>query len=141
MKKILLIFVAVIAFGTNVYSNGLWEITWDFYGVRHQALLYVDDDNTGFIRVNCWNMYNGALMDVVDQYVKTRKVYDGVVINCYTPRSTIYKYTNYSADNFKIFNNGAMYMQDDNGNWSTAIVMYAIPEYQWENMRKKYGIN
>ncbi|MCL2329018.1 MAG: hypothetical protein FWC39_10980 [Bacteroidetes bacterium] len=140
MKKTLLILAAVFAFGASVRSQSLWEITWDFYGVRHQALLYVDNDNTGFMRVNCWNMYNGVLIDVVDQYVKTRSVYDGVIINCYNPRSTMYNFTNYSADNFKIFNNGAMYMQDDMGNWSTAIVMYAIPEYQWASMRRKYGL-
>jgi len=126
MKKILLIFVAVIAFGTSVYSQTAWEITWDFYGTRHQGLLLVDSDNTGLLRVKCWNIYYGTLIDVVDQDVVVRKVYDGVIINCYNPRSTIYNYTNYSADNFKIFNNGTMYMQDDNGNWSSMIVMYEI---------------
>ena len=139
MRKLILVCLVGL-FSISAFSRSVWEITWDFYGIRHQALLYVDDDNTGFIRVNCWNMYDGVLMDVVDQTVKTRKVYDGVVINCYNPRSQIYTYTSYSADNFKIFNNGTMYMQDNSGNWSTAIVMYPIIKSQWNNMFRKYGL-
>jgi hypothetical protein len=139
MKKLILVCLVGL-FSLSAFSEGVWEITWDFYGTRHQALLYVDDDNTGFIRVNCWNIYNGALIDVVDQSVTTRKVYDGVIINCYNPK-TMYGNILYSADNFKIFNNGAMYMQDDSGNWSTAIAMYQIPVNQWGMMLAKYGLN
>jgi hypothetical protein len=53
----------------------------------------------------------------------------------------MYGNISYSADNFKIFNNGAMYMQDNNGNWSTAIVMYQIPVNQWKFMLTKYGLD
>jgi hypothetical protein len=139
MKKLILVCL-VSLFSLSVFSKGVWEITWDFYRIRYQALLFVDDGNTGFIRVKCWNMYNGALIDVVDQNVTTKKVYDGVIINCYNPKP-MYGNIPYSADNFKIFNNGAMYMQDNRGNWSTMIVMYQIPVNQWGVMFKKYGLD
>jgi hypothetical protein len=102
MKKLFLVFL-VSLFSFSAFSQTAWEITWDFYGTRHQGLLLVDGDNTGLLRVKCRNIYNGALIDIVDQDVIADRVYDGVAIYCYRPR-TMSGSIMYSADNFKIFN-------------------------------------
>jgi hypothetical protein len=139
MPKLFLVFL-VSLFSFSAFSQTAWEITWDFYGTRHQGLLLVDEDDTGLLRVKCWNIYNGVLLDIVDQDVVMERVYDGVAIYCYRPR-TMYGNITYSADNFKIFNNGSMYMQDDNGNWSTAIVMYQImTTFQLNSKMREYGL-
>ena len=137
MKKLILVCLVALC-SLPAFSQSAWEITWDFYGIRHQGLMMLDDDNTGFFRVNCYNLYYGNLIDVVDQDVIARSVYDGVVLNCYNPRSAYS--TMYSADNFKIFQNGAMYMMDDSGNWSTMITMSEVRLSNLNRMLIKYGL-
>lgn len=143
MKKslftFLLLFVLTL-FNSTAYSQQMtsWEIKWNFYGIRHEGLMILSG-NVGTFRVKCIDRNSKELVDVVDQYVKRSYVWDGVILNCYNPTSHVG--SDYSADNFKIFNNGIMYMMDNDGNWSNEIVMRQIIDMNdLLRMKDKYGL-
>lgn len=97
-----------------------YSIVWNFYNIQHQGILVLEG-GSGLLEVSCYDRSNGQLVNVIQEDVSVTEVNDGWIINCSNVSS---KYNRpYSADNFKLFRNGAMYMMDNSGNWSTEISM------------------
>ena len=140
MKKSILLFTGLfLLVSINAYAEiTSWEIKWNYYQFRSEGLMLLVG-KVGTFRVKTFNRNNGALLDVVDQYVTAKIVSDGIVLNCYNPRSANGR--SYSADNFKILNNGSMYTIDDNGVWSTQVGMRQITDtYELLRIKQKYNL-
>ena len=137
-KLLILFYLLTFSITSHAQQMSSWEIKWNFYGIRHEGLMILSG-NIGTFRVICYNRNNRQIVDIVDQYVVASRVSNGVNLNCSSPRSHYNRL--YSADNFKIFNNGSMYMLDNSGNWSTEIWMRRITQaYDLITMKQKYGL-
>jgi hypothetical protein len=81
MKKIKFILVVclitLLSFSIQAQNITSWEIKWDFYNARHEGLMILSG-GIGTFRVKVINRSTGDLVDIIDQYVTTRTVRDGV---------------------------------------------------------------
>lgn len=117
------------------------EISWDIYDQNYTGLLVLYPNNRGTLKVKTFVPGTGWVK-VTEDAVLTNQ-YDmwgncTSFINCYNPRTT--PYVPWAADNFLVYPNGTMYTQDASGTWSTAIVAYVVPKYNWNDKFREYGI-
>ncbi len=113
-----------------------YEIRWNFYNTHYEGLMELKG-NSGNIRVKLIDRNTEETYDLVDQSVTVRTVDDGTEIYCSNPIS--HEGRPYTADNFKIYNDGHMIMKDNEGNWSEQIDGRQITnKYQFEHMLRKY---
>lgn len=146
MKRLILKLIIVITFllTCSIIAKAqslVMEITWNVY-ITYKGLMVTYPDNTGIFAVNYWHPEMQTNITVV-QDVSIRNQYDmygncTTFLNCYNPKA--YPYTPYSADNFIIYPNGAMYTQDYAGNWSTAIMAQVINPNLWRSKFREYGL-
>lgn len=137
---VLLFFLSFVLKAQQI--NVVSEISWYAYGVTYNGLMVTFTDDTGVFVVDFYSNSVGFVRVV--QSVNVRNNYDAWG-NCTT---YLYGYDAmpskpipYSPDSFVIFPNGTMYTQDASGIWSTAIVARVVPQYQWNNVFHKYGLD
>ena len=123
-------------------QSNVMEITWNMGNVPYKGLMVIYPNNTGKFVVNYWN-YNLQTYVRVMQDVRVNYQYDlygnyTTFLNCYYPKT--YPSSPYSADNFIIYPNGAMYTQDYAGAWSTAIIAQGISPNLWQSKFREYGL-
>ncbi len=112
------------------------EIIWNIYDIRYEGFMILKEYG-GKFRVRCIDRTYEKVYDIVDQTVSVQSVRDGIVLNCSNPIS--HSGIPYSADNFKFYNDGAIYIEDNNGSWSEDIVAYKIDDKnELEQMVRKY---
>ena len=123
-------------------QSNVMEITWNMGNVPYKGLMVIYPNNIGKFVVNYWN-YNLQTYVRVIQDVRVNYQYDlygncTTFLNCYYPKT--YPASPYSADNFIIYPNGAMYTQDYAGAWSTAIIAQGISPNLWQSKFREYGL-
>ncbi len=118
------------------------EISWNFYGDNYTGLLVLYPDCSGILKIKTfvtgigwvWVQEDAVLTNRYDMWGNCTSY-----INCYNPKTNP-SYVPWAADNFIIYPNGNMFTQDALGGWSTQIVAYVVPAYNWQNKFKEYGI-
>lgn len=116
------------------------EISWNVYTQNYKGLLVMYPNNRGILRVKTFIAGTGWVW-VQEDAVRTNQ-FDSwgnctTYINCYNPKTV--PYVPWSADNFVIFPNRAMYTQDASGTWSTQIGAYIVPAQYWPGKFREYG--
>jgi len=146
MKKVFLGKMIVLCLLTMVSitcrgQSLVTEISWNVYNQNYTGLLVLYPNNKGILKVKTfiagtgwvWVQQDAMLTNQYDIYGNCTSY-----INCYNPKTT--PYVPWSADNFVIYPNGAMYTQDASGTWSTQIIAYVVQPNNWQNKFREYGI-
>lgn len=139
-KAFVLLFLLVLPLMASSQSI-VTEISWNVYNQNYTGLLVLYPNNKGFLKVKTFIAGTGWVWVREDAILTNQYDIWGnctSYINCYNPKTN--PYVPWAADNFVIFPNRAMYTQDASGTWSTQIVAYEVPAYNWKNKFKEYGI-
>lgn len=144
MKKIVVLFFLCLISSANLAKSQsmVSEITWtDANYITYQGLLVLYPNNRGDFMVKfydanigwVWCHQKATLTNQYDAYGNCLSY-----INCSYPKTS--PSVPYSADNFLIYPNGAMYTQDYSGNWSTLITAYVVQSAYWQSKMQEYGL-
>lgn len=139
-KAVLMLFLLILPLMVKAQSM-VTEISWNVYNQNYTGLLVLYSNNKGILKVKTFILGTGWVW--VQQDAVLTNQYDmwgncTSYINCYNPKTT--PYVPWAADNFVVYPNGAMYTQDASGTWSTRIVAYVVPTYNWQAKFREYGI-
>lgn len=144
MKEKLLITVVALflSFITAYGQSHVSEIRWiDSESTTYTGLLVLYPNNSGVFKVKFYHPSVGWIW--IYQKAKLTNQFDNYgnctsFINCSYPQAS--PNVPYSADNFIVYPNGAMYTQDYSGKWSTQIVSVVIAQQYWQRKFQEYGL-
>jgi len=133
-----LIFLSCKSYGQSMVT----EITWtDAEYTTYKGLLVLYPNNQGCFKVKFYNESVGWIWVYQNAVLNNQYDYYGnctSFINCSYPQAE--PYVPYSADNFVVYPNGAMYTQDYSGKWSTLITAIVIQSQYWNRKFQEYGL-
>lgn len=149
MKKLIAILSTILIMSGMISAQSILdgmdkmiEIRWNTNGVVYNGLLSFYNNGSGVFAVTYYLYPYGEIR--VLQQAEMNFQYDAygnctTYIYCRNPQSN--PPLAYSADNFVIYPNGAMYTQDTSGRWSYAITANIIPRPSWRGKLREYGIS